>query len=332
MSDTLEEIRERREQAAREERRNYLDELYASHARLHQDQEWQMVVDNFERILSEDPAFPDPEGLLTSAREALDRMRKVAALYDQALRCMDGSEWQQALERFEEVQRLEPGYQETEALLSRVRRELAPPPTAQVPDLGGQEVPQASSALTSKGLRLGNKREAPSDTIPEGRIIGQSPEAGREVQTDTSVSITISSGPSTVETPDPAGKRRDEEGTTEVRQAASLPLGDQAFFDELVSICAKYSGFGYYVDEAIPRQNLADARPSIQIPTGERVIALVDNSSTLSRGIGLAICGDGIRWRNYAENPVSRKIRGLLNGQILLTFPLRNINGPPSTA
>jgi chorismate mutase len=305
------------------QRHRRLDELYAQARQLHQDQEWQMVVDNFERIHSEDPAFRDPEGLLASAREALDRMRKVAALYDQALRYVDGSEWQQALKRFEEVQRLEPGYQETEELLSRVRRELTPPPMAKVPDLSGQEVSQASSALTSKGLRLGNQREAPSDTVPEGQIIGQSPEAGREVQTDTSVSVTISSGPSTVAIPDLTGKSRDEEGSTEVPQAVSLSLGDQAFFDELSRVCAKYTGLGYYVNEAMPGQNLADARASIPIPTGERVIALVDNSSILARGIGLAVCGDGIRWRNYAENPVSKTMRGFLEWPEFADVPLR---------
>jgi hypothetical protein len=236
-------------------------------------------------------------------------MRKVASLYEQALRYVDGSEWQQALERLEEVQRLEPGYRETEELLSRVRRELAPPPKAVVPDLSGQAVSQAEYTLASEGLRLGNQNEVPSDTVPEGQMIEQSPEAGREVQTDTSVSITISSGPSTGEVPDLVGKGRDEEGSIEVRQAVSLSLGDQAFFDELTRVCAKYTGLGYYVNEAIPGQKLADARSSISIPPDARVIALVDNSSILSRGIGLAVCGDGIRWRNYADRPVSKKIR-----------------------
>jgi len=369
------------------QRHRRLDELYAQARQLLQGQEWQMVVDVFERINSEDPGFPDPEGLLASAREALDRMRKVAGLYDQALRYVDGSEWQRALECFEEVQRLEPGYRETEELLSRVRRELTPPPTANVPDLSGQEVSQANSALASKGLKLGAQREAPSDTVSEGQIIRQSPEAGREVQTDTSVSVTISSGPSTVEVPDLVGKSSDEarykllrpvglqlgtilkapsdnvpkdwivkqnpaagskvkrsnfvdivvssgpqeatatapsgKKSTEVLQAVSLSLGEQAFFDELTRVCAKYTGLGYYVNEAIPRQNLADARSSIPIPTGERVIALVDNSSILSRGIGLAVCGDGIRWRNYAENPVSKKIRGFLEWPEFADVPLR---------
>ena len=62
---------------------------------------------------------------------------------------------------------------------------------------------------------------------------------------------------------------------------------------------------------------------AIQIPAGERVIGLVDNSSILSRGIGLAVCGDGIRWRNYAENPASNKLRGFLQWSEFADVPLR---------
>jgi hypothetical protein len=214
------------------QRQRHLGELYVQARQLHQDQEWQSVVDVFERIHSEAPAFPDPEGLLESAREALDQMRKVAGLYDQALRYVDGSEWQQALESFEEVQRLEPGYRDTEELLSRVRRELAPPPTAKIPDLSGQEVSQANSALASKGLRLGAQREAPSDTVPEGQIIEQSLKADTEVEIGSSVSVTVSSGPSTVEVPDLVGQSRAE--AERILRAATLELGkiDKVFSDD----------------------------------------------------------------------------------------------------
>ena len=339
------------------QRRHRLDELLTQARQSHEDQEWQMVIDIFEHIHSEDPTFSDPEGLLTSAHEALERMRKVASLYDQALRYVDGSEWQQALECFEEVRRLEPGYRDAEELLSRVRRELAPPSTAMVPDLSGQKASQAASALTSKGLSLGSQREFPSDAFPEGQIVEQRPAAGMEVQLGTSVSVTISSGSPTVEVPDLAGRSRDqakhklsvaslEIGTitkatndnvpegkiVEQRPAAGseVKLGSPvhfvlsagSFLDELTRVCAKYIGLGYYVNEAIPEQNLADARSSIPIPPGERVIALVDNSSMLSRGIGLAICGDGIRWRNYAENPVSRKIQGFRKWPEFADVPL----------
>src|SRR5829696_936926 len=52
-------------------RRDLLDELYAQARRSHQDQEWQAVIDLFEEIHALDPAYPDPERLLASAREAL---------------------------------------------------------------------------------------------------------------------------------------------------------------------------------------------------------------------------------------------------------------------
>jgi hypothetical protein len=53
------------------------------------------------------------------------------------------------------------------------------------------------------------------------------------------------------------------------------------------------------------------------------VIALVDNSSMLARGIGLTVCGDGIRWRNYAENPVSKKVQGFLEWSEFADVTLR---------
>lgn len=221
------ELLEHQERTAREkERKERLDTLYTQARRSHQDQEWQAVVDVFEQIRAEDSDYPDSEGLLASARDALEAQehtQRVAALYDRGERHTNAEEWQQALKCLEEVQRLEPGYRDTEELLSRAHQKLAPPPIAKVPDLSGQEVSQASSALTSEGLTLGAQREVPSDTVSEGQIIGQNPGAGREVQPSTSVSVTISSGPSTVEVPDLLGKSHDE--ARNMLDAAGLRLG-----------------------------------------------------------------------------------------------------------
>jgi hypothetical protein len=316
MGDTKEAMLERLERAAREqEHRKRLEALYTQARRSYSNQEWQTTLDVFEEIHAEDPTYPDPEGLLASARDALEaeeRTQRVATLYDQGQRHIRVQEWQQALECIEEVQRLEPGYRDTEELMSRVRLELTAPPTVEVPDLSDQEVSQASSVLTSKGLKLGAKREGFSDTVPKGQIIRQSPEADKQVQTGTAVSVVISLGSVIAKIPDPAVKSRDEDKPIETRQAKSLSLGDQAFLEELLRVCIKYTGPGYYVDEVIPRQNLADARSRIAIPAEERVVALVDNSSMLSRGIGLAVCGDGIRWCNYAKNPVTPNVQGFL--------------------
>jgi pyruvate/2-oxoglutarate dehydrogenase complex dihydrolipoamide acyltransferase (E2) component len=108
-------------------RQERLNELYAKARRLHRDQEWQQVVKVFDEIHDSDQTYPDQEELLVSAREELEaqeRTRKVAAIYAEGQRHMDAGELQQALESFEEVMRLEPGYRETEALRTQVRHEL----------------------------------------------------------------------------------------------------------------------------------------------------------------------------------------------------------------
>jgi tetratricopeptide (TPR) repeat protein len=221
-----EEMLERQEQADKEiERRNRLDELYGRARRSYQNQDWQGVIDVFEQIRADDPVYPDSERLLASARdsmEAQERARRTAAIYAEGQRHMNAKEWQQALECFEEVQRLEPGFRETEGLLSRVHRELAPPPTIVVPDLSGQTASRARNTLVSEGLRLRVQKERPSDTVPEGQIIGQSPGASREVQSGTSVSVTLSSGPSTSKVPDLRGKLHDE--ARNILNAAGLRL------------------------------------------------------------------------------------------------------------
>jgi len=222
-----EEILERQEQADKEiERRSRLDELYDRARRSHQNHDWQEVIGVFEQIRAEDPGYPDSEGLLASARESMEAQehaRRTAAIYAEGQRHMNTKEWQQALECFEEVQRLEPGFRETEELLSRVRRELAPPPTIGVPDLSGQAVSQARNTLVGEGLQLRVQKERPSDTVPEGQIIGQSPGAGREVQLGTSVSVTVSLGPSTARVPNLRGKLHDE--ARNILDAAGLRLG-----------------------------------------------------------------------------------------------------------
>jgi hypothetical protein len=224
MGDTKEAILERQELAARE--REQLDELYARARRSHQDQDWQKVVDIFQQIRAEDPAYPDSEGLLALAREALEAQelaRRVAALYAEGQRHMNAKEWQQALECFEEVQQLEPGYRDTETLLSQAHQELAPPTTVEVPDLSGQEVSQANSQLAGRGLKLGARSEAPSDTVSKGRIIEQRPVSGTKVEAGNSVDVKVSSGPSTVEVPVLLGKSHDE--ARNILDTAGLRLG-----------------------------------------------------------------------------------------------------------
>lgn len=217
MRDTKEEILKRHERAAKgKERQEQLGQLYAQARRFHRDQQWQAVVDIFERIRSEDPDYPDPEGFFARAQEALDthpqpqqrlsstthlplRLRRErpgewrAALYDEGLRHMEGEDWLQALLYFQRVHDEDPGYQDIEDLLSRVRHELATVSTVEIPDLIGQEVSEAEGVLANKGLRLMARNafgvmhgEVIAGRLPagpiKGHIIEQDPNAGTEVK------------------------------------------------------------------------------------------------------------------------------------------------------
>lgn len=69
-------------------------------------------------------------------------------------------------------------------------------------------------------------------------------------------------------------------------------------YDELLRVCAKYTGANYYVDELIPQKKLSNARSRFPIPDTERVVALLDTTVFGSNKIGMAVCESGIRWRN----------------------------------
>ena len=224
MGDTIETILERQDEATRREQRDRrLDESYARARRLHRDREWQAVSDLFERIHAEDPNYPDPEGLLSSSRDALELERRVATLYDRGQRHIRAEELKQALECFEDVQQLEPGFRDTEEILSRLRRALAPPPRVEVPDLAGRSISQARSILANEGLKLSVYEEVPSDTMPEGEVIEQRPGPETELEAGSFVSITVSSGPPDVTEAAPPGDRAREDTNRLDRAQPPLP-------------------------------------------------------------------------------------------------------------
>jgi len=76
----------------------------------------------------------------------------------------------------------------------------APRPVV-VPSLEGGTVEAARTALENEGLELGDVREENSESVPEDRIISQSPEAFSEVPRGTPVDVVVSSGPSVVIVP-----------------------------------------------------------------------------------------------------------------------------------
>lgn len=64
-----------------------------------------------------------------------------------------------------------------------------------VPDLSGQPVQDALSTIKNAKLRLGQRVDTYSETVPAGYVIGQQPPPGVNVPEDTPVNIIVSKGP-----------------------------------------------------------------------------------------------------------------------------------------
>ncbi len=69
-------------------------------------------------------------------------------------------------------------------------------PSVEVPDVVGDTKENASSKLTAKGLAVSVKEEY-NDTVPAGQVIRQSIAGGKQVQSGTTITITVSLGPET---------------------------------------------------------------------------------------------------------------------------------------
>ncbi len=118
-----------------------------------------------------------------------------------------------------------PGLERARDDLDPIEDDVGPTTTVRVPDLAGQKLARARGVLAEASLSLGSQSRAPSETVPEGEVVEQEPPTGTEVQPDSSVRVTVSSGPSTVEVPDLTGLNRSEVRST--LAAAGLKLGDQ---------------------------------------------------------------------------------------------------------
>jgi uncharacterized membrane protein HdeD (DUF308 family) len=165
MGGTIEEILEDQEAADEEERAGRLDSLYAEARRWHRDRRWEQVIALFEQINAEDPDYPDPEGLGVSARDALaaqERKQVVAALYDRGQRYINSREWRRAIESFEEIQRLEPNYRATNALLTKARRQESAARAATAEQVAGQTGERAGR---TRPERPADTRDHPSATL-----------------------------------------------------------------------------------------------------------------------------------------------------------------------
>jgi serine/threonine-protein kinase len=93
-----------------------------------------------------------------------------------------------------------------------------------VPDVTGLTVGQATSELQNAKLTLGQQTPKASDTVPEGSIIDQNPEAGIQVDEGRTVSVTVSTGVAETAVPSLVGLSLDE--ARQALREANLEVGD----------------------------------------------------------------------------------------------------------
>jgi len=110
--------------------------------RLHRAGNWAAVIKIGDQLQAIDPAEADPDGLMTSARAELaaeQQAAKLAAEYHTALRLFDAGRWHEAVKALERVTRLDPAYQNAQALLDRARQELGRAAPSQAEGLARQQ-------------------------------------------------------------------------------------------------------------------------------------------------------------------------------------------------
>ena len=104
-----------------------LAELYAEAKQLHAAEKWQAVAKVFAQIKSLDSEYPDPDNLLPTAEKELAELKRRAELnelYSRAVHEMDAGHWGEAQRLLKQVQGMEPGFLETERLLSKAEKEI----------------------------------------------------------------------------------------------------------------------------------------------------------------------------------------------------------------
>jgi eukaryotic-like serine/threonine-protein kinase len=75
----------------------------------------------------------------------------------------------------------------------------------EVPNVVGMSEADAQATLEQAGFEV-SSTSAPSDTIPDGSVSDQSPDGGTQAAKGSTVTITVSSGPSTATVPDEIGQ------------------------------------------------------------------------------------------------------------------------------
>jgi serine/threonine-protein kinase len=95
-------------------------------------------------------------------------------------------------------------------IVALLMQDRTPPvETTAVPNVVGQVEADAAAALTADGFEPARQAEASTD-VPEGTVIRTDPAAGEEAEDGATVTMWVSTGPTSVEVPDISGLTQDQ--------------------------------------------------------------------------------------------------------------------------
>jgi tetratricopeptide (TPR) repeat protein len=135
--------RARREVARQQEARQLEEQvntLYQQAIGLRRARHWRKALEKMEEIRVLSPEFKDTEGVSLQAQAEIEReegeaqrQKQLAEKYAAAVRSLEAGQYQQALERWNEVQSLDPSYPDPQKVLKTARKKLKELSQAEAP-------------------------------------------------------------------------------------------------------------------------------------------------------------------------------------------------------
>ncbi|MGC8739496.1 MAG: C1 family peptidase [Candidatus Hydrogenedens sp.] len=128
-----------------------------------------------------------------------------------------------------------------------------------VPNVVGKILQEAVSTITSSGLTQGQTSELCSNSVPDGSVISQSPQAGTSVPYGTQVNLVVSSGHCPVIVPNVSGLNYTEAE------------------NQITSIGLTIGKTEYTCDNTIPENSVISQEPSagIEVPYGTSINLII---------------------------------------------------------
>ncbi|GAB3281275.1 Stk1 family PASTA domain-containing Ser/Thr kinase [Parasphingorhabdus pacifica] len=190
----------------------------------------------------------------------------------------------------------------------------------QVPSIAeGASVEEAERVLRDTKLRprLDEAANQYHPTVPEGKVLGVSPEAGSRVEISSEVTVVLSKGPEPVPVPDVTGASK-EQAFAALREAGFEPHEAARKFDS-----------------DVPRDHVISTTPSpgteVQLVGRPKVGVVVSNAVTVPDLNGVRLVEAE---RQIAELGLKLKVRSLFNrenGLVLGQFPLAGSKVEPGS-